>query len=212
MWQRGLPINSGSHFLRYCCESRKINDVNILKSSCVLYCRIVVAFTSYLWLEGHENLFGESISSIFVLNLLNNTLPVTASVLTEFSGPFTWNLSHVSLCSAEMCKCEPEALSWKMRKLKITTKEGCVWETIRSVRLCCTDQSECLCHFLLGLWLWGKEHDTHTCFITAVSTLTSENKKELGLKRSVVIECFSYEKFTKEKIDIEQIVTVAPHR
>lgn len=73
---------------------RKINDVNRLDSSCILYCRLAVAFTSYLWLEGHKTLFGESISNIFVLNLLNNALPITASVLTEFSGPFT---NHTSV-------------------------------------------------------------------------------------------------------------------
>lgn len=73
---------------------RKINDVNRLESSCILYCRLVVAFTSYLWLEGHKTLFAESISNIFVLNLLNNTLPITAGVLTEFSGPLT---NHTSV-------------------------------------------------------------------------------------------------------------------
>lgn len=58
----------------------------------------MVAFTSYLWLKGHENLFGEPISSIFVLNLLNNTLPITAKiVLTEFSGPFPNRASVTAL-------------------------------------------------------------------------------------------------------------------
>lgn len=32
-----------------------------------------------------------------------------------------------------------------MKKLKIISKEGCVCETVSSVRLCCTDQRECVC-------------------------------------------------------------------
>lgn len=63
----------------------KINDENRLKSSWILYWRLVVAFTSYLWLRRHEKLFDELISSIFVWNLSNNTLPITARLYWQSS-------------------------------------------------------------------------------------------------------------------------------
>lgn len=71
-----------------------------------------------------------------------------------------------------------------MRKPKIISKEGCVCvcvlETISSVRSCCTNQRACLC--VTSFWDCGFEakNMTHTYFITAVSALTSENKRELG--------------------------------
>lgn len=84
--QLGLLTNSVSLFLLYYREQvRKKNNENRLKISWILYWRVAVAFTSYLWLRGHERPFGKSISSIFVLTLLNNTLPITARLYWQSS-------------------------------------------------------------------------------------------------------------------------------
>lgn len=52
---------------------------------------------------------------------------------------------------------------------------------------------------------------THTSFITAVSALTSGNKKEPGWKGFVGIERFSCE-ISKGKSNLEQALTVTPRR
>lgn len=46
---------------------------------------------------------------------------------------------------------------------------------------------------------------THTCFITAVSALTSDSKEELGLKGFTVVERFSSE-VNHGKANLEQLL------